>query len=113
MYLLTEDAVLKCNHKTGRVVNQLSQKLVTIAGKRVMVEDDPQGRTILWCNNISANNKPCTKTLAVQRGYSDLLRVMGKRISLDTVTGKTDGTLPGMVDYTVTTPGQDLVSEAS
>ncbi len=112
MKLLTEEAVLRCDHKTGHVVNQLSQSLVTIAGKRVMVEKDPEGRTILMCNNISANNKPCTLTLAVQQGYSDLLSVMGKRICLDTVTGKTDGTLPGTVDYTVSAPGQTLVSEA-
>ena len=47
----------------------------------------------------------------MQEGYSDLLRVEGRRICLETVTGLTDGTPPGTVLYEVRDPGQDVVRQ--
>jgi hypothetical protein len=111
MRLITEDAVLRCDHQ-GSVHNQPSQKLVTIAHKRVLVEIDPEGRQITGCPNISLTIKPCTSTLKVNQGYSSLMRVSGKRVCLDTVTGLTDGFPPGAVNYKVYQPGQTLVTEA-
>jgi hypothetical protein len=52
-------------------------------------------------------------TLPVKSGYSDFVRIDGKRICLDTVTGLTDGTPPGTVEYKVRSAGQDFVSEAA
>jgi hypothetical protein len=40
------------------------------------------------------------------------VRIDGRRVCLDTVTGLTDGTPPGTIKYEVRSPGQDLVSEA-
>jgi hypothetical protein len=110
MKILTEDAVLVCGHKLGRVANQPSQKLVTIAARRVLVEKDPEGRAIAGCPNVIPGQKPCTRTLFVREGYSALLRVDGRRVCLDTVRGHTDGTPPEAVDYSVVAPGQDLVT---
>ena len=111
MKLLTERAVLICNHVLGTVGIEATQDLVRIQGSRVLVDDDPESRPISMCPNVGATIKPCQRTLAVQRGYSDLMRILGRRICLDTVTGLTDGTPPGTVQYRVRDPGQDLVSE--
>jgi hypothetical protein len=111
MRLLTEDAVVPCAHELGLVQNRPTQALVRIAGRRVLVETDPEGRSIRRCPNIGIGMKPCTTTLRVQKGYSSLLRVDGHRVCLDTVTGLTDGSPPGTVNYHVRSPGQGFVSE--
>ena len=111
MRFLTEDAGLFCKHGPGRVSNKPSQDLVTIAGRRVLVEKDPEGRSIAGCPSV-VPFKPCLLTLPVLKGYSSFLRVNGRRICLDTVTGLTDGTPPGVVTYVVRTPGQNFVAEA-
>lgn len=110
MEWLTEDASLICQHG-GRVSNNPSQDLVRVSGRKVLVDADPESRSISACPNIGATMKPCTLTLAVKEGYSDFVRVEGKRVCLRTVTGLTDGTLPGMVTYLVAQPGQSLVWE--
>lgn len=111
MRLLTEDAVLVCRHELGIVSNQPSQDLVTVAQRKVLVATDPENRPITGCPNVGAAIKPCMHTLKVQEGYSDLLRIQTKPICLDTVTGYTDGTPPGVVKYKVRSAGQDVVSE--
>jgi hypothetical protein len=111
MKLLTEDAVLTCKHIIGTVQNRPTQDLVTVAGRKVLVETDPEGRPISSCPNVGATIKPCTATLKVEEGYSAWIRVDGRRVCLDTVTGLTDGTPPGTVKYVVRTPGQDFVAE--
>jgi hypothetical protein len=109
--LLTEDALLVCKHELGKVGIEPTQQLVTISGRKVLVESDPEGRPISGCPNIGATIKPCTKTLVVQVGYSNLLRISGKRVCLSAVSGITDGTPPGVVRYEVRKAGQTLVSE--
>lgn len=114
MRWLTEDAVINCKHELGIVQIPFPlQNLVTIEQRKVLVHNDPEGKTIVGCPNIGATIKPCTKTLPVDAGYSDFLRIDGRRICLDTVTGLTDGTPPGIVKYIVRLPGQDLVEEVS
>lgn len=110
MKWLTEDAVLICKHELGIVGLAPTQDLVTIERRKVLVENNPEGRPITGCPNIGATIKPCTSTLKVEVGYSDFLRVDGQRICLDTVTGLTDGTPPGVVKYVVRSPGQELVT---
>jgi hypothetical protein len=76
---LTEDAVLVCNHELGTVDIVATQTLVTIEGRRLLVEKDPEGRPIAGCPNIGATIKPCTLTLRVQQGYSDFVRISGQQ----------------------------------
>lgn len=111
MKLLTEAAVLVCDHETGIVAIIPSQNLLTIDGRAVLVDNDPEGRPIAGCPNTGAMIKPCTSTLKVKQGYSEFVRIDGKAVCLDTVTGLTDGTPPGVVDYKVRHPGQDWVEQ--
>lgn len=114
MLLLIETGLLSCDHNgTGLVHNRPSQDLVRISGRRLLVESDPVLSPITSCDNIGIGMKPCTSTLNVQQGYSDLLRVDGHRACLDTVTGLTDGSPPGTVHYRVRRAGQDYVTEGS
>lgn len=111
MNVLTEDARLVCKHELGFVNIAGSQRLVTVEGRRVLVDDDPENRNIAGCPNVSAVIKPCQRTLKVQHGYSTLIFIQGRRTCLDTVRGLTDGTPPGTVQYKVRDPGQDFVTE--
>ena len=108
MKLVTVRAVVRCGHD-GRVQNVASQHWVTVDGDDVLVDDDPQGRTVAGCPNIGPTMKPCTTTLAVQTGYSTWIRVDGDRVALSGLDGLTDGTVPGTVHYTVRDPGQTFV----
>ncbi len=113
MRLLTEDAIVACPHPPGTVVNQPTQRLVTIDGRQVLVEIDPEGRTIRNCPNSAPPFVACLSTLRVSNGYSQFMRIDGKRICLDTVTGFTTGTPPGACLYFVRWAGQRLVSGAA
>jgi hypothetical protein len=111
MNFLTEDAVLVCDHVLGIVDIRATQDLVTVEGRRVLVQIDPELRPIKGCPNMGVTIKPCQMTLKVQKGYSQFIRIDRRSVCLDTVTGLTEGTPPGSVDYVVQDPGQDLVSE--
>ena len=108
MLLLTLDASMACSHQ-GRVRLVASQQWFTLSGRPVLVEPDPEGRTIVACPNIGPTIKPCTTTLKVQVGYSTLVTIGGKPACLDSVTGLTDGTPPGTVPYRVLNAGQTFV----
>ena len=110
MLVITEDAGVFCKHGPGKAANRPSQALVTIEGRKVLVEPDPVGCPIAGCPSV-VPFKPCLTTLAVQKGYSDFIRVENRRLCLDTVTGFTDGTPPGVVMYVVRFAGQKFVSE--
>ena len=112
MKLLTLEAKLVCKHVTGVIqFPRHHQSLVRISGQPVLVENDPQAQPIVGCANIGLTIKPCTLTVNVEKGYSEFIRIQGRKVCLDTVTGLTDGTPPGSVKYTVSNPGQNYVSE--
>ena len=89
----------------------LTQGLVTIGHRPVLVATDPESRPIVGCPTVGPSIKPCTSTLPVQQGYSTFIRIQGRAVCLDTVTGLTDGTPPGTVKYKVRSSGQQFVSE--
>ena len=87
-----------------------------LRGRRVLVKEDLEGRPIKGCPNLSIGIKPCRQTLAVKTGCSDLVRIEGRPVCLESVGGLTDGTPPGVVPYLVRggesrEAGQDLVAE--
>jgi hypothetical protein len=109
MKLVVQSAIVCCDHQSGIVAIAASQSLVTVNGVAVLVEGDPVGKGIAGCPNLGATIKPCTTTTSVTDGYSSLLRIDGRKVCLDTVTGLTDGTPPGTVKHSVRSPGQILV----
>src|SRR5664279_3206896 len=109
MLVITEDALIVCAHELGEVGLKPLQDWVTINGRKVLVDNDPEGRPISKCPNIGIAIKPCQTTLRVEKGYSEFIRVDGHRLCLDTVQGKTDGTPPGVVISHLTQPWQDFV----
>jgi hypothetical protein len=111
MKWITQDALVRCDHVMGIVQIVPSQNWVTIESRAVLVAKDPEGRPIAGCPNAAPPMRPCLTTLVVREGYSDLLRIDGRAVCLDTITGRTDGSPPGVVDYTVASPGQILVTE--
>jgi hypothetical protein len=110
MLFLTEDAKLVCLHEMGRVQNVPTQNWVTIAQRRLLVEIDPEGKSIKGCPMLPPANRPCLITLKVDTGYSEFLRIDGRRICLDTVIGSTDGFPPSK--YKVNDAGQQFVGGA-
>ncbi len=110
MLALTQTAVVTCDHVVGIVGIVASQQFVTIDGKAVLVSPDPVGKPIVGCPNIGPTIKPCLTTLAVKKGYSDFVSVDGRKVCLEPVTGLTDGTPPGVVNYKVRAPGQQFVN---
>jgi len=108
MEWVTADAAVACDHG-GRVEQRPGQRWLTVGGVPVLVDDDPEGRAIAGCPNVGPTIKPCARTLRVAVGYSDWVRVDGRRAVLATLAGLTDGTPPGVVRYTVRDPGQAFV----
>ena len=113
MKLVTEDAVILCTHVLGRVANEPTQSLVRINGRRVLVKNNPENKSISGCPNIGATIKPCQNTLPVIVGYSTFVKVDKAEVCLDTVVGLTDGTPPGAVEYNVRRAGQTLLKASS
>src|SRR5436309_2551762 len=109
MKFVTEDAVILCTHVLGRVANEPTQSLVRINGRRVLVKNNPENKSITGCPNIGATIKPCQNTLFVIVGYSTFVKVDKAEVCLDTVVGLTDGTPPGAVEYNVQQTNQTLL----
>jgi len=109
MLVLTEDAVLKCPHPPGHASMIPTQRLVTINGRRVLVEPNPEKCAIHSCPYRSITILPCSLTYEALAGYSELLWIQGQRVCLDTVEGLTEGTPPRFWKYTVAEPGQAFV----
>jgi hypothetical protein len=111
MKFLTEKARLICKHQTGILQIFTFQDTVTIERDRVLVYNDPEFKPIIGCANIGPTIKPCSLSLVATKGYSDFIRIDGRAVCLDTITGLTEGTVPGTVKYVVNNPGQHFVTE--
>ncbi|SPH24298.1 hypothetical protein DEA8626_03348 [Defluviimonas aquaemixtae] len=107
--LLTESAVVTCDHVVGVAPMKASRGFVTIEGSPVLRRPDPAGRPIAGCPNVGPTLKPCTSTLPMATGASDFVTIAGAPVCLEDTSGLTDGTPPGMVKYKVRDAGQALV----
>lgn len=109
MKLLTEKGVMRCGFG-GVVTNKSSQTLVFVASALVLVDSDPEHKKVSNCP-VPPPQKKCMVTLAVKVGYSDLLRIDGKRVCLDNLEGVVDGPIPGISTFAAKSAGQDFVHE--
>lgn len=109
MRWMTEDADVRCTHVLGSVERRPSQTLLTVDGRRVLVQPDPVGRSVRLCPNYGITVKPCTSTIGVSTGYAAAIRVDGQPVALDTLRGPTDGVPPSIVEFQVFDAGQSLV----
>ena len=120
MKLITEQAIVVCDHQTGQAQLVASQLLVFIQDARVMVGVDVMTpKPILGCANIGPGLKPCALTTPPYKGLSTLAYIDGQPVCLDELEGVTDGappppaptvppTPPGF-KYRVRLPGQEFV----
>jgi hypothetical protein len=116
MRLLTEDAVLRCDHVAGIVGIAPRQDWVTISGRRVLIEADTLDRPIAGCPFITPTTPPCLHTVSVDEdaNYPAFLTILGRgdrarRPCTDGATGRTDWGQTRSVSYRVAAPGQDFV----
>lgn len=116
MRLLTEDAVLRCDHVGGRVALAPGQDWVTISDRRILIEADTLGRSISGCPFVTPTTPPCLHTVSVEEGatYRDFLVVLTRgdrerRFCIESATGRTDWGQTLTVSYRVAEPGQDFV----
>ncbi|WNB87302.1 hypothetical protein [Cellulomonas sp. ATA003] len=108
---LVPNADVRCDHPGGKVRMTSSQHLVHVQGRRVVVGQDPVGRPIAGCPNLSPSTKPCTTTLRVKEGRSPFVFIEGRPVIRADLVGLTDGTPAMGVSYRVANPGQTLVAE--
>ncbi|MCW8928902.1 MAG: hypothetical protein OQL19_01535 [Gammaproteobacteria bacterium] len=110
--IITQTAVLQCDHLTGIVGIIATQNLVTINNIPILVKGDLISRPIAGCPiPASGGSKPCLTTINEKKGHSQLLFIKGKAICLESLTGLTDGVPPGTINYTVNSSGQNLLVE--
>jgi hypothetical protein len=107
MLLVNDAALLLCPHQ-GKVQIIAGQGWVSIAGSKVMVSPQPDGRPFdSGCMWKGGGMVPCTVVANVTAGYSSFMRVDGRPVCLEGITGHTGGNSGGL--YTVRNAGQTFV----
>jgi hypothetical protein len=110
MLLITEDAVMRCDHAGSGKVNGFApaQSWVTIERRRVLVEPDPEQRPFdNGCMMKPPDFLPCSRTLKVTAGYSTYIKIDDRAVCLSTVVGLTLAN--PQTKYRVYDPAQQLV----
>ena len=95
---MTSGGSIMCTHG-GRVQVMPSQQQVTAGGSPVLCEPDLEGKPILGCAQPpTPTTKPCTTLIKTLPGSTSMrIRVGGKAVYLQTLSGITDGVPPGSV----------------
>lgn len=94
--VLISNSNVTCGH-LGKVQVSSSAKL-RVNGQPVLLKSSIENKTVANCGTVPNPNtgaKPCTKVIAVSTGEATKLKVGGKAVILDTLTGDTDGTVGG------------------
>ena len=108
--VLTEKSSLTCANQ-GAVQVTATQSKLKVAGAKVLVTGDLTSVPISQCTTVTDNtgNKQCMMTTSAQGGVSAKLKVAGKGVLLETITGTTDGIVPikgGIQTWSVQSAGQ-------
>ena len=99
--VLISSSNVTCGHvlppKLGKVQVSSSAKL-RVNGQPVLLKSSIENKTVAGCATVPDPNtgaKPCTTVTAVSTGEATKLKVGGKAVILDTLTGDTDGNVAG------------------
>src|SRR5260370_39662599 len=95
--VITEQSSLACAHQ-GTVKPAASQVKLKVAGAAVLVTGDLMGKPISLCTTVPDPNTATVKCLAIaseEGGVASKLKVAGKAVLLETIKGKTNGTVSG------------------
>lgn len=92
---LTESSTLGCGHLTGSIALHAGQSKLTVGGSKVLVDGDLNGASVSGCGTTpSSTTSKCT-TFTPAGGVAQKLKVGGKGVLLETLTGVTSGVPPG------------------
>ena len=111
MFWITEHALIVCKHQLGKVQNAPTQDLVTIATRRVLVATDPEAALHLGLPELRPDHQALHDDAQGPARLFDMDPHRRQPLCLDTVTGYTDGTPPGVVEYVVSEAGQAWIEE--
>lgn len=95
--VITEKSSIVCAH-VGTLKLAATQSKLTVAGAKVMVTGDLAGAPVSGCATVPDPNTSTLKCLAVaseEGGVATKLKVAGKGVLLESVKGKTNGTVGG------------------
>jgi hypothetical protein len=96
--VLTEASLVNCAH-VGQVLATAGQSKLKVAGSRVLVLGDLVGKPIAGCTTPPvpvAGTLPCLATVtAGPSGVAPKLRVAGRPVLLESISGQTSGTIGG------------------
>src|SRR5262245_8118920 len=100
-FVLTESSTLRCEH-SGTVQLVPTQSRLTVNGSKVLVDGDLNGALISGCLTVPDPNTSTVKCLSVRSaegGVAGKLKVNGKGVLLEEVSGKTSGTVGGPTSF--------------
>lgn len=109
--VITENSSVACSH-SGAVSLRAGQSKLTVNGGKVLVQGDLDGATISSsCTTVTDPNtstlKCATIALVNPGGVAEKLKVEGKGVLLESIKGKTSGTVGGTPqDWSVQSAGQ-------
>lgn len=113
MKIITDRTDLRCDHGGSLTGVFSTAPFVKINGASVLVDGDLLLKPVAGCPNIGATIKPCNLTLTMSNGKSSFIKINGRSVLLENATGITDGTPPGVVQYSVFLTHQSFVKENS
>jgi hypothetical protein len=90
---LTQGSSVKCQNQ-GTVALTASQSRLKVGGQAVLVDGDLASAHIGGCTTVTNNNTgdlQCQAVLSVTGGVAGKLKVGGKGVLLDNISGKTNG----------------------
>lgn len=118
--ILIKTSSLVCEHPPGKVdISSIQQDFVKIDNQSVLVSGDLMGKSLSKNEGSkcpikkSSSSKPCKNVLTEDmKGYSSFVKVGGKQVLIESLTGATDGVLPTPPmpkKYNVQDVGQEFV----
>lgn len=113
--VLTTASTVTCSHTapTPGIVSTASSAKLRVKGQPVLLKNSIAEEAISGCGIIPDPNTKavtCVRVKKVEAGEAQKLTVAGESVMLDTLTGKTDGTINGEIQGLKATAGQQKLT---